>query len=68
QRGVDGAKKKGDSKIMSAKDTLFKMAMTSIRLLELCTRGQAKKVIPKKDYNEIKGLVQEIRELAETLP
>lgn len=53
---------------MSAKDTLFKMAMKIIRLLELCSRAQKKKVIPRKDYNEIKGLVQELRELAENLP
>ena len=33
---------------MSAKDILFKMAMTSIRLLELCTMGQTKKRYPKK--------------------
>lgn len=53
---------------MSAKDTLFKMAMTSIRLLELCTMEQARKAISKKEYVEIKGLVQEIQKLAEDLP
>ncbi|MBA7638668.1 hypothetical protein ES703_46324 [subsurface metagenome] len=52
---------------MSTKDTLFKMAMKSVRLLELCTRGQTKKAISKKEYAEIKELELEIRELAEDL-
>ena len=53
---------------MSAKDTLFKMAVKSITLLYLCTQAQARKAISKKEYADIKGLVQEIQELAEQLP
>ncbi len=53
---------------MSMKDTLFKMAMKSIRLLEQCTMAQTKKAISKKEYAEIKDLELEIRELAEDLP
>lgn len=47
---------------------LYKLAMKSIRLLELCTVGQAKKALTKKDYNQIKGLIQEMQKLAEKLP
>ena len=53
---------------MSAKEVLFKLALNGIRLLELCTMGQAKKTISKKEYTQIKGVIQEIQELAEQLP
>ena len=53
---------------MSEKETLFRMALIIVRLLELCTMAQPRKAISKKEYADIKGLVQEIHELAETLP
>ena len=53
---------------MNAKEILYRLALKSIRLLELCTLGQAKKAISKKNYIEIKGVIQEIQEFTEQLP
>jgi len=53
---------------MSEKERLYIIAMKSIKLLELCTIGQAKKAISKTDYVEIKSLAKMIQAQTEGLP